>query len=117
MLNKKKVTLKELQSIVGLLNFCSRAIPVARAFNRHFYDAMSGLTKPFHHVRVSLSMKGDVSLWLSFLQHLNGFCSFPELHWEDSETPNLFTDSAGSLNLGCAAVFGSKWVFYPWPVE
>lgn len=117
LLQKKKVTLKELQSLVGLLNFCTRAIPVARAFNRRFYDAMCGLFKPFHHVRVTLPMKEDICLWLSFLKNFNGYCSFPELDWSDNETLELYTDSAGSPNLGCAAVFGSSWVFYPWPVN
>lgn len=116
-LNGKKVTLKELQALVGLLNFCTRAIPVARAFNRRFYDAMSGLTKPFHHVRVSASMKADIMTWISFIEHFNGYCSFPELNWNDSSTLDLFTDSAGSQELGCAAVFGCSWVFYPWPRE
>ena len=86
LLGKKKVTLKELQSLVGLLNFYTRAIPVARAFSRRFYDAMAGLTKPFHHIRLTVAIKADVLLWLSFLQDFNGFCSFPELDWNTNET-------------------------------
>jgi hypothetical protein len=31
-LNKKKITLKNLQSITGLMNFCLRAIPPGRVF-------------------------------------------------------------------------------------
>ena len=115
LLGKKKVTLKELQSLVGLLNFCTRAIPVARAFNRRFYDTMAGLTKPFHHIRLTVAIKADVLLWLSFLQDFNGFCSFPELDWNTNETLNLYTDSAGSPDLGCATVFGVNWVYFPWP--
>lgn len=111
----KKVTLKELQALVGLLNFCTRAIPVARAFNRRFYDAMTGITKSFHHVRVSSFMKADIHTWISFLDHFNGYCSFPELSWYDNSTLELYTDSAGSAELGCAAVFGCSWVFFPWP--
>jgi hypothetical protein len=41
-LSKKKVTLKELQSLVGLLNFCARAIPSVRAFNRRFMTQRAG---------------------------------------------------------------------------
>ncbi|XP_062572703.1 uncharacterized protein LOC134234654 [Saccostrea cucullata] len=40
MLQKTKVTLRELQSLVGSLIFCAKAIPSARAFNRRFCDAM-----------------------------------------------------------------------------
>lgn len=38
MLNKNKVTLKQLQKLTGLLNFCIRAIPSGRAFVRRLYD-------------------------------------------------------------------------------
>ena len=38
-LNKKKITLKDLQSLTGLLNVCALAIPAVRAFNRRFCDA------------------------------------------------------------------------------
>ncbi|KAK6182693.1 hypothetical protein SNE40_010317 [Patella caerulea] len=57
-LNKTKVTLKELQSLTGIFNFCSRAIPAARAFNRQFYDAMAGLTNPRHYLRVTSALVG-----------------------------------------------------------
>ena len=62
----KKTTLKTLQSVTGLLNFCCRAIPAGRAFIRRFYDAMTGLSKPHHHVRVNVEMKKDIKTWLMF---------------------------------------------------
>ena len=42
-LTRNKITLKELQSLAGSLAFCSKALPSARAFNRRFYGAMSGV--------------------------------------------------------------------------
>ena len=62
----KKTTLKNLQSVTGLLNFCCRAIPAGRAFIRRFYDAMTGLSKPHHHVCVNVEMKNDIKTWLMF---------------------------------------------------
>ena len=44
-LNSKKVILRTLQSMIGLLNFCARAIPPVRAFNRRFCDATCGVKK------------------------------------------------------------------------
>ncbi|KAJ8307565.1 hypothetical protein KUTeg_015649 [Tegillarca granosa] len=76
LLNRKKCTLKELQSLVGLLNFCTRAIPPARAFNRCLYDAMCGLTKHFHKVRINNEMKEDIRMWLLFLDIFNGVLSY-----------------------------------------
>ncbi|KAJ8306736.1 hypothetical protein KUTeg_015777 [Tegillarca granosa] len=44
-----------LQELLG-----KKAIPSARAFNRRFYDAMTGLSKPFHRIRVNVEMKEDI---------------------------------------------------------
>ncbi|KAJ8313074.1 hypothetical protein KUTeg_010447 [Tegillarca granosa] len=76
---KNKTTLKDLQLLVGLLNFCTRAIPPARAFNRRFYDAMSGLSKPFHRIRINKEMKEDINIWLMFLDLYNGISCYDSL--------------------------------------
>ncbi|XP_053383470.1 uncharacterized protein LOC128549826 [Mercenaria mercenaria] len=47
-MNRKKVSLKELQRLVGKLNVFGQAIRSSRAFTRRFYDAMSGLRKQFY---------------------------------------------------------------------
>lgn len=60
MLRKTKTTLRELQSLVGTLNFCAKAIPSARAFNRRFCDAMCGIKHPGHFIRLTLGMKSDL---------------------------------------------------------
>ena len=117
LLDKEKTTLKELQSLTGLLSFCCRAIPSARAFNRRFFDAMSGLSRPNHHVRVNLEMKSDIRMWLSFLELFNGTVYFDKVEWLDMADLSLFTDSAGNAKLGCAAIFRNHWVFLRWPKE
>ena len=53
---KVKVTLRELQALAVKLNFNFKAIRSSRAFIRRIYDAMLGLTKPYHHRRVSLEL-------------------------------------------------------------
>lgn len=113
--NKRKVTLHDLQSLVGSLNFCSRAIPSARAFNRRFCDAMSGIKKPNHLIRVTLAMKKDIQVWLKFLEEFNGYCKFGENKWITNEEISLFTDSAGNPDLGAGLLFKKHWAFFPWP--
>lgn len=114
-LDKKKVTLKMLQSLVGSLNFCSRAIPASRAFCRRFYDAMCGISKPHHFIRVTYPMKEDIKMWLLFLDCFNGSHYFPERLWISNCDIQLFTDASGNPELGCAAYFEPHWVFYQWP--
>lgn len=113
--NKKKVTLKELQKLTGKLSFFCRAVRSSRAFLRRFYDAMAGLKKPFHHLRVSNELKQDLEMWLLFLEEFNGTLYIPDDIWLSSDTLQLFTDSAGSPHLGCACFLSGSWAFMQWP--
>ena len=115
LLRNTKVTLKSLQSLTGSLSFYARAIPVARAFIRRMFNAMTGISKPFHLVRITSGIKEDLEMWLIFLKHFNGVCYIPETNWCPSDTLGLFTDSAGSSDLGCGALFGYKWSVFKWP--
>ena len=45
---KKKVTLKQLQSLCGSLAFCTRALPACRVFCRRLYLATAKAKKPLH---------------------------------------------------------------------
>jgi len=114
-LTKKKITLKDLQSLCGSLNFCARAIPSARAFNRRFFDAMSGIKRQNHFIRVSVGMKEDIKTWLEFLNKFNGTCSFGGNDWLTNCQINLFTDSTGNQDLGCGVYFSGRWTYFHWP--
>jgi len=89
------VCLKELQSLLGLLNFACLVVVPGRAFLRRLIDLTIGVTKPHHHIRTSKGAKLDIMLWLRFLDEFNGRSFF------------LCTDAAGSI--GFAATFGSHW--------
>lgn len=54
---KEKVTLHQLQQVVGQLNFALRIIPMARPFSRTIAQAMSGLKEKHHHTRLSGEVK------------------------------------------------------------
>ena len=49
MLHRKKVSIKELESLSGLLSYCSRAIPSSRAFIRRFYDLIASVKVKKNH--------------------------------------------------------------------
>jgi len=110
--NKEKVTLNELQSLVGLLNFCAKAIPSVRAFNRRFCDAMCGIKKKSHFIRVTHNMKEDIRMWLIFLDKFNGTCHFGRDLWISNKELDLFPDSAGSKNLGVVFILQINGHFF-----
>ncbi|XP_053402664.1 uncharacterized protein LOC128557986 [Mercenaria mercenaria] len=114
-LQKKKVTLKEFQSLVGKLSFFSQAIRSSRAFLRRCYDVMTGVKKPHYRLRMSVSVKLDLSMWLTFLEKFNGITYIPAADWLDSGSLQLFTDSAGSSHLGCGCFYSNEWSFFAWP--
>ena len=59
---KKKVTLRELQSLIGKLNFACRAVVPGRPFCRRIIDATCGVSKPHHRIRVTKAMQADLQI-------------------------------------------------------
>lgn len=113
-LGRKKVTLKYLQSLCGLLAFCTKALPAGRAFCRRIYAAMSGVKKRYHKIRVSKDLKADLLVWSEFLAKYNGLSYIHDLNWSTNVDIELYTDSANVGN-GCSAYFSGKWTYLPWP--
>ena len=111
--SRKSVTLKELQALIGLLNFACCVVVPGRAFLRRLIDLTRGVRKPTHHVRLTKESKYDLQVWLNFLRSYNGKSFFLGSRWYTSKTLKLFTDAAGSL--GYAAIFGKQWFFGEWP--
>lgn len=110
---KKKVTLRELQSLIGLLNFACSVICPGRTFLRRLIDLTCGVVRPDFYIRFSSGARADIAVWKSFISNYNGKTVFYEDKWLSSDNLSLFTDASGSL--GCAAVFGSHWFALPWP--
>ncbi|KAK6173121.1 hypothetical protein SNE40_016639 [Patella caerulea] len=114
-MERKKVTLHDLQILTGSLNFVCRAVRPGRAFLRRMYDSMCGIKEKHHHIRINKSLREDMSMWLHFLENFNGVTLFPEKEWFCNATLDLYTDGAGGALLGCGAYFACQWVYYGWP--
>ena len=78
--HRKKVTLKEIQSLVGLLNFACSVTQPGRAFLRRLIDLTVGVRMPNHYIRLNREVKEDLNLWLSFLSNLVGSPSSLKIH-------------------------------------
>ena len=108
-LSNKKTTLKKMQSLIGSLNFCCRAIVIGRPFIRRLIDSICGLTKPFHHIRIKKDIRLDLIMWLKFLKQFNGISVFHDRFWVSNEDFQLFSDSAGGENLAFGLYFQGHW--------
>jgi len=112
--NKKKCTLQELQSLIGLLNFACAVVRPGRAFLRRIIDLTLGLKCPTHRRRLTKEARADLSAWSLFTESFNGKSLFLNDHWMNSEQLCLYTDAS---NLGLGGVFGNKWFAERWPVN
>ena len=136
--HKKKATVKELQSLCGLLNFLNRAIFPGRVFTRRMYakfanqmelpgvytdrQNLSGprvfKLKQHHHVCLDAEFKADCSVWLTFRQQSEVSVNRPMVDVLEpellSETLNYFTDARAAETLGFGCIFDQNWLFGCW---
>ena len=99
-MSKRKVTLKALQSLIGVLQFACRAIIPGRPFCRRLINATCGVSNPYHHISVTQNMQKDLKMWLTFFRQYNGISVFHDRFWISSAEAELYSDSAGSIGFG-----------------
>ena len=108
---RRKVTLRELQSPLGLLNYAAGCIVPGRTFLRRLYDLTIGVAWPHYKIRLTNDARADLAAWLLFMQSFNGRCMFLYDDWTPSDMVRLYTDAASTI--GCAGVFGENWFAVP----
>lgn len=104
---RRKMKLREIQSLVGSLSFACIAVPPGRAFLRRLIHLTKGVSKPHFYVTLNAEARADMACWLQFLTHFNGKNMFLEENWLSSSKIQLFTDSAASY--GFAGILGSRY--------
>lgn len=109
----KSVRLKQLQSVIGLLNFACRVVIPGRAFLRRLIDRTCGVASKFHFVRITNEDKADLRMWIKFLAKFNGQCLFQQAGWAESPDLHLYTDAS---KLGYGAILNAKWVAGEFPL-
>ncbi|MCP3933051.1 MAG: hypothetical protein GY705_28605, partial [Bacteroidetes bacterium] len=114
MLQSDKVTLLQIQSICGTLNFFTKAIPGGRTFLRRLYDLTVGLSRPSHHVRLTSESKKDLQMWEYFLLHSNGSNIIKTINWSTDSDFKFYSDASG---FAYAVVFGEHWIQGEFPVS
>lgn len=112
-LDRQKVTLKELQQLLGFLGFTCSVIKPGRPFLRRLIDLTIGVRKPHYHIRLTRQAKLDLEVWLEFLQHFNGKSFFLDDNFITGDYLQLYTDAAGGVGYG--ALCGVEWFWGLWP--
>jgi hypothetical protein len=102
-LSKKAVHLRELQALIGFLQFASQVIPHSQAFIRRLINFSMTFQSPFSTRHIPAYAFADVVWWRSFAFAWNGVRlispSYPTLH--------VYTDASGTKGIG--GIHGSSW--------
>ena len=101
--NRKKIKLRDLQSLIGLLNFACLVVSPGRAFLRRLIDLTIKVFNPFHWIKLTCEARADILAWKCFIESFNGQSMFLPDHWVSSDHLRLYTDASG--NFGYGAVF------------
>lgn len=113
LIERKRIRLRTLQSVIGSLQFLCKAIKPGRPFLQRLIALTRGISKPFYSVRISPGAKLDAIMWQQFLTHFNGTSAFLPASWQDSSNLQFYTDA--SKTLGYGAYFAGKWFYGQWP--
>jgi hypothetical protein len=111
-LAKSKITLRELQSLIGSLNFACRVVSPGRTFLQRLINLTIGKSIPYHKIRLNNSAKLDLQAWALFLESFNGECFFLHDPWLHSESLHLHSDTSKQ---GFGAVYGPCWLYGQFP--
>ena len=91
---KKKVTLKELQSLIDLLNFACSVVTPGRVFLRRLINLTIGIKHSYYFICLTSQAKKD---------------------WATSYSLRFYIDSAKSSAYGL--IFGKQWTYGTWPAS
>jgi hypothetical protein len=116
---KEKASVKELQSLAGMLNFACFVVRPGRFFLRRIIDHITHISSLGLGVHAQCDLTGpvfaDIEWWHQFLPEWNGISLLYEREWESADKIELYTDAC---NTGYGAVFGKQWFAGTWsPAE
>jgi hypothetical protein len=113
---QRQITVYQLQSLAGLLNFACTVVVPGRAFLQRFFVMLRDLKSrsPFHKLYLSQGVKQDMKVWEMFLEEYNGHSMFlPTVPVSQLQLSVQWSVSAFGIGLVCKR----KWAMVPWPLE
>jgi hypothetical protein len=92
-ISRKKATKKQLQSLIGKLQFVAKCVRSGRIFISRLLTILPTLKKQHHHFHVNQEFRKDLLWWQRFLVTFNGTTIIPEMAWLSPDS-QFSTDSS-----------------------
>jgi len=112
---RTRCTLRELQSLIGVLNWVCAIIPAGRAFLQRMIALTRGVKLPRHHIRLTAGFKKDLTVWETFVKNWNGKSFFLKEDWESRDSVEIYTDASGTEGFG--GFWKGQWFNGQWPEQ
>lgn len=99
-------TLKEMESLAGLMSFCSRVVRLGRTFSQSSYDFIANAARARRSgpIRVSENLLADLRWWNDLLDTFNGVRLIDDV---TRPTASIYTDACDN-GLGAFALKGGR---------
>ena len=110
--SRKWCFLRDLQSLIGTLQFACRVISPGRPFMQRIINFTRGLSNFNHRIRLNNEFRKDILMWQLFLDNWNGVSFFLPPYTVTSPHIHLYTDAAGATGYG--AFFDNMWFQGSW---
>lgn len=111
----RKISKRQLLSLIGKLSFAAKVVPAGRIFLRRLIDLSAKVKKLHHRVTLTVAARQDIKWWQDFLPGWNGVSLMLQPNWESSHDLQLYTDASGTLGFG--AYFRGAWFSGTWSGE
>ena len=98
-LHRKSATLKELQSLIGTLQFAYRVVSPGQAFLQRIISLTNCITNSRWHIKLNGEFRKDISMWLTFLTHWNGVSLFLGVAFSPRLTCNYLRTPLGPMGM------------------
>ncbi len=107
LVERKRVTKRQLESLAGKLSWASQVVPGGRTFMRRILDLKNKLVLKSHKAVMSGELKADLQWWQSYLQVFNGTASI----LDQRPITALHTDASDQ---GCGAAYLGDYFYINW---
>ena len=84
-LGKRNTTLKDLQSLLGKLNFAASTVRAGRIFISRLINNLKEFPSKGKR-KITQEMRKDIEWWIQFMENFDGITIMPPISWDAPDT-------------------------------